>query len=256
MRIGVCTSIDKIALMEKLGFDYVELNLNGLSSLSDEDFEKALEDVNKCSIKVEGCCVIIPKTLSLIGPSYDEKALESALNKGFGRMQRLGGSYAVFGSGKSRYVPEGMDYQDAYKELITVTDKIGNLAGKYGLKLVIEALNKDETNLINSISEALKLMKDVNNDNVKVLADGFHMAKENEDYQILYQCGDDLLHSHIASREGRAFPVLPTAENVSFIKTLKAVGYDGRLSIEAKTDKLEEDSLASIALIKKLWEEN
>ena len=39
MKIGVCTQLDKLDLVEKLGYDYIEIEFEWLVSLKDEEFD-------------------------------------------------------------------------------------------------------------------------------------------------------------------------------------------------------------------------
>ena len=117
IKLGVCTSISNIKKAAAAGFDYLEAALNGIAAMSDEDFEKALGEVNQSPIKVEACNCLLPGTLKVTGPEVNAQALHDYLEKAFTRAQRLGVKVVVFGSGAARRVPEGFDVPQAWRQI-------------------------------------------------------------------------------------------------------------------------------------------
>jgi len=72
--------------------------------------------------------------------------------------------------------------------------------------------------------------------NVRLLADMFHMARNGEDMQDITLAGTDLRHCHIASPEGRMYPMPGDGGNdtyAAFFAALRAIDYAGRMTIEA-----------------------
>jgi sugar phosphate isomerase/epimerase len=61
---------------------------------------------------------------------------------------------------------------------------------------------------------------------------------------------------HIAAKAGRRYPVSEEGEQYrEFFRELKKIGYNGRMSIEGKTDNIEEDAPKALSLLKKLEQE-
>lgn len=255
MRIGICENIENIEKAEKTGFDYIELSVSKIMGLSESDFAQAVEKVKNSKIKCETLNVLFPKNMSLLGDNVDIGGVRSYIADAMKRVSEIGGKVVVFGSGKSRMVPEGFDYNTAWKQLVDVTKMVGEEASKYDITIVIEPLNKNETNIINSVAEGLKLVKEVNHPNVKLLADFFHMRLENEGMDIIKEAGSFMKHTHIANGTGRVYP-LSENEDIygEFFKKLKDIGYEGRLSIEGKTTQFDVDAPKSLALLRKLSE--
>lgn len=251
MRFGVCTDIQKIQEVEKLGFDYLETKLNALAALSEDEFEKICELVKNSDIGVERCCLLLPKSMAVIGPEYNQEALIAYLHLAFARMQRLGASLVVFGSGKSRAIPSGMRYQDAFSQLVEVTKIMGQIASKYSIRIAIEPLNRQETNLINSLTDGAALQAMVNLPNVGLLADSFHMRKEGERMSDICLVAP-LMHAHIATLEGRGYPLYADEEVTEFFAALRASGYDQSVSIEGKSEEWQKDAVTSLAVMRSL----
>lgn len=60
IRIGVCSSINNISMVQKAGFDYLEGNLGAIYSMTDEEFEHACNIVDASTIKVEATnCMLL-----------------------------------------------------------------------------------------------------------------------------------------------------------------------------------------------------
>ena len=252
MKFGICTSIENINLLAEMGFDYIECGVSKLASLSEEEFASWKEQAEKASIPVSCFNVLFPKDIKLIGSAYDKEATVEYLNKALSRVQAMGGTTVVFGSGGARKRPEDVDFFVAYRQLVEVTKVIGEVAAKYGVTIVIEPLNRGETNTINSMAEGAQLAADVNMPNVKLLSDFFHVAKDGEPVEDVVRIGE-FAHIHIASGKGRLYPLPEQDEQYAlYFQCLKKIGYDGRVSIEGKTEDMAKDAPVALAYLKKL----
>ena len=251
MRIGLCTGLENLELTRRLGFDYIECTVSGIAALTDAEYAKALAAVKSSSISVERANVLFPGAIKLIGPEKDHKAIDEYLEKAFARVSSLGAKTIVFGSGKARAIPGDIPFSQGYRELVAVTKRMGEIAGKHGLCIAIEPLNREETNCINSLKEGAMLEADANSPAVGLLADLYHMLKENESLENILAV-KQLKHTHIALLEGRGFPLKATEEVKVFFDMLKQAGYAGTMSIEGKTDNLEKDAALSLAVLRSL----
>ena len=249
MRFGLCTDIKNVKEVEALGFDYIEGKLNQFALYPQAEFDSVLELFSTSLIKMETACLLLPKSMVVIGDKYSEEELISYLNVAFARMDKLGSKLVVFGSGKSRVVPENQSWQESFKELVSVTKLIGKIAADHGISIAIEPLNRNETNLINSLCEGAALQACVNLDNVGLLADAYHMRAEGEDMSRIITCSP-LMHTHIALKEGRVYPTYKCEEVEEFFTYLKRAGYDNRMSIEGKSDDWKADSLKALSVLR------
>ena len=249
MRFGLCADIRNVKEVEELGFDYIEGKLNQIALWSQEEFDEVVKLFESSAIKMETACLLLPKTMVVIGDNYNEEELRSYLDVAFSRMDKLGCKLVVFGSGKSRFIPENMSYQESFVSLIKVTQLMGKIAKEHGIFIAIEPLNKGETNLINTLTEGAALQACVGMNNVGLLADAFHIRKECEDLSHISLCSP-LIHTHIALKEGRYFPIEECEEVEEFFNALKSVNYDGRMSIEGKCDDLKSDSIKALKVLR------
>jgi sugar phosphate isomerase/epimerase len=102
---------------------------------------------------------------------------------------------------------------------------------KEGIVLAIEPINRFETHFINRHDQALLLAEAVG-PLCGVCLDCFHLAMEESDpYQAILNTGDRLLDLH-ATENNRMACGLGTYDWVRLLITLRAIGYDGALTVE------------------------
>ncbi|MGI6438092.1 MAG: sugar phosphate isomerase/epimerase family protein [Sphaerochaeta sp.] len=254
MRFGICIDVTHIHDAARVGFDYVEGKLNTIALLGDDEFNRLVEDVLSSTIAMERCCLLLPKSMQIIGKHYDEKGMEAYLHTAFTRMQILGSNLVVFGSGKSRTFDCSLFWQEAFTQLVTVTKRIGEIAQTYGISVAIEPLNPNETNLINTMKEGAALQAAVGLKNVGLLADAYHMRCVGEPWEVLSEVSP-LMHTHIAVLEGRGYPTEASEEVIGFLRELKRSGYQASMSIEGKSDNWQTEGKKALTVLRSRWEE-
>ena len=182
--------------------------------------------------------------------------METYLEKAMAMIADLHGKVVVFGSGKCRTCPPEVKYLDAYENLVKACRLTGEIAGRYGIRAVIEPLSRKETNLVCTVAEGALLQRDVANENVGLLADYFHICANHDDLNSIAVI-KDFGHIHIASGNGRRYPLPGDGENYGeLFAALHTAGYNGRMSIEGKTENIEQDGAAALAYLKQLEAQN
>ncbi|MCI8887058.1 MAG: sugar phosphate isomerase/epimerase [Hungatella sp.] len=252
MRYGICTGLENLELLERLGYDYIELSVTATMNLEPKALWEYREKLKSSKVKCEAFNILFPKTMELIGGNTSEEELREYLHKAMALIQSFGAEVVVFGSGKCRRCPKGMTYGEAYRQLVKVYRITGEIAGEYGVKVVIEPLSRKETNMICTMAEGAILESDVAHPNVGLLSDFFHVCANSDsidDIGVIRNFG----HIHIASGKGRRYPVSQEGECYGeFIKALQDAGYNGRISIEGKTEDMEKDGAAALVLLREL----
>ncbi|MBI2202134.1 MAG: sugar phosphate isomerase/epimerase, partial [Armatimonadetes bacterium] len=105
-------------------------------------------------------------------------------------------------------------------------------AERSDVRLLIEPINRYETDYLNTIGETLEIIDRVGSARIRVLADTFHMNIEERSIEdALRACGRRLGHVHVAdsNREAPGFGHLDFA---GILSVLDEVGYSGFLSAE------------------------
>lgn len=243
MRFGVCAGTDIFQKNLNLNADYIESSAAELSGLSDEAFDAFLNELKHSPLKCEVLNILFPGNISVVGPMVDMTMIKNYIDITFARAKLAGVKIIVFGSGRSRFCPEGFPIEDAIKQLKEVSLLLAETAMKYGLMIALEPLNKEDTNLINTVEEGLSLVVQLSHPNFKLLADFYHMQVNGEKPEILLKCKEHLIHTHIATKEGRRYPTMNHQKEFEpFFQALKQIGYQGRMSVEGKTDQIEIDA--------------
>ncbi len=239
LKIGFCTIKPSLfSELAALGYDYVEGSLMKIYSATDEELKEISDALSAAGIPMETTNGFFPGEITLY---YTDKAEAESTLKGLAdyaeralsRASALGVKLSVIGAGTSRRIPEGMDMAEAVSQLDTVMNMLADIAAKYGIKVVIEPLNKGETNVINSLSEAYAMAKRINNPNLGVLNDFYHADKENQPLEELTEAKDLLFHLHVCGRH--RLPLSPGLRDwiLPQMDLVKANGYVGRISIES-----------------------
>ena len=150
------------------------------------------------------------------------------------RAAALGGKICVIGSGGSRKIPDEFDFDAGYDQFAKVLSIAGDIAAEYGITIVVEPLQADETNLINTVEQGIEIVKKVNKSNVKALADFYHVYRSGETLDAIRHNDGWLAHLHLArANDDRE---MPYDEDISKIEewanAVKESGYTGNLSLE------------------------
>lgn len=144
-------------------------------------------------------------------------------------MQALGIDVIGYGSGRSRTVPAGFPHERALEQVRDFLHLCADLGESRGVRVALEPYNRDDTNLLYTVPEALAVVQAVNRPTIGVMADFFHMRLNDEPLDELAAAGPSLIHAHIAE-PGRGRPQTTAAEHAAFLRALRAAGYDGRVT--------------------------
>jgi D-psicose/D-tagatose/L-ribulose 3-epimerase len=262
MRIGYCTNLiatqidgtgsEWIEKGQENGFDYVELPLAQMVDLNDKEFSSLKEKVGSSGLKCEACNNFFPASIRLTGNDVDYGKTEAYLDKALGRAAQLGVKVIVLGSPKSKNVPEGYPMDKAWSQLVELLKTIDPLVRTRGITVVIEPLNKGESNIINTAAEGLQLAKAADRENIKLLIDYYHLVMERENPEIILDAGSYIKHIHFANPAGRVYPAEKVDGYIRFMDLLKRIGYEGRISIEAYTKDFCHDAKRSVEMLRQL----
>ena len=254
---GAVNPMESIELLASVGFDYAEPALSHTVALSPDKLAAARERVAASGIKVETMNWFMPGTdIKLTGPDADPAKIRAYVEKALALAETFGAKVIVFGSPGARTVPEGFPREKAWEQLKDFLRTCGEVIQSrgYGMVIGIEHLRKPETNIINTVAEALKLAREVNHPKVRIIVDFYHLAFENENPDVVLDARDMIVHLQIADPRERTFPASDAGEPryAAFFKNLQTIGYQGRISIEANSESLEKDARASIKFLKGL----
>ena len=249
MKFGYCVSMaaqdpagigyERIPILQKLGFDYVEMPLAQIMSQDEQAFRAGpLAALERCGLPCLCMNNFFPGGCRLTGPDADHESALSYAQAAFKRASRLGVRTVIFGSSGARNKPCGTPAFQGIDQLASLLHRLAPLAETHGITIAIEHLNKQESNLINRFSDACALARWVNHPHIGTLLDTFHMNLSGETYDCVLEGGTLLRHVHIARTLGRSLPCPEDEEDYSILfQTLGKINYDGCISLEANTRK-------------------
>lgn len=241
MKYGVCLGKrgkEFVSIVKNAGYDYLEATFSVIKEMDKETFDDFARTLKEYDIKAETFNGYFPKTqdIRVVGENVDFSFLKGYTEEGLERAAALGGKVVVVGSGKTRMIPDGFSREKAMEQNAEFLSFCGDLAQKYGIQIVIEPLNRGETNFINTVQEGLEACRYTNHSNVFCLADFFHMYKNGEDLTAIEESNGLLRHVHIARpNDDRAQPTLEEKDVcLAWASALKKCGYNERLTLESR----------------------
>lgn len=235
------------------GYDYAEWVASTIAELPEEEF-LYLENLHReGKFGIESSNGFIPGTVPVVGEHVDWDQVDAYLSKCVRRIAALGAKVVVFGSGAARKIPDGYPLEKAEEDMIHALHIAAKYAELYNIDIVIEPLHAGECNFINSVEDGYKIAKRANHPRVKVLADLFHMEKDGETALGLKPFADILAHCHVAEVPTREYPGENGGEAViDFVKGLREIGYEGRMSVECTLKDIDHDAKAAIDFLKSI----
>jgi sugar phosphate isomerase/epimerase len=255
VQVGYCTPLRNLDAAKAAGFDYVELSTTEIASLSDAEFDQAAARVRQVGLPVPATNLFLPAALKVTGPAIDRDQQMAHVKKAFDRLAKLGTQIVVFGSGGARQVPDGFPKDEAFQQLVDFGRRIAAEARARGITVTIEPLRRQETNIINSAGEGLRLVEAINDPNFQLMVDFYHLASEQEDPSIIPRANAHIRHLHMANPTGRVFPrKWEEFDYAPFFAALQKIGYDKRISVEASTQDFTTDAPLAIALLRRAFQ--
>lgn len=264
MKFGCCVSmspaqgdpagISNLEIVAQAGYDYVELPVAEIVLLDDKQFDALVNRLDTIGLRCESCNNFFPKHLRLTGAERSEEKIRAYLAAALPRIKRLGAESVVFGSAGAKNVPEGFPMERAWEQIEDDLRIISDMLLKVdpSLRVAIEPICKRESNILFTYGEGAALAKRVGRKNIRCLADFYHMYVEEEPVSALVADGDLLQHIHISNPQGRIYPKDDDgADYAALFDALKHAGYDLRVSVEAYTTDMFEDSVAALACLRK-----
>jgi sugar phosphate isomerase/epimerase len=250
--IGVCTDFLNYPVIEEAGYSYIEESVqNFLVPLEGESvFNKKLELMKKSKLPVPAMNNFIPGKLKSVGPDAMHDEILKYVETTFRRAQTVGVKHIVFGSGGSRRIPDGFPKETAREQFISLCKKISPVAEKFDVVIVLEPLNKRECNILNSVADGGEIVKIVNHKNFRLLADIYHMLRENESPDNIIKYGDLIHHIHIAENIGREAPGINNEDFTPYFRALKEINYKGLMSIECNWKNLVEQAAPALNVLR------
>lgn len=243
MKLSACTAAFGMADLKKiirtsaeLGYDAVELTtaLHLPVDSTTEHRKEVLGWIHDAGIVCSGLHYIFDGTLRLL--STDSEMMEKSvtyMKKVVDIAFEMECPTIIVGSGgKTRSFDPDWDREAGMKSMSEVIRQVGLYAGGKGVTLAIEAINRYETNFLNTLEEAVNFVNMVNLTNVRTMADTYHMnIEEKNPAETIRKYGNTLANLHLADSNRQA-PGDGHFDFASVAKALREVDFKGYCSFE------------------------
>lgn len=216
----------------ELGFDAVEIFAPGPQAVDWSQLRQLLDQYQLELAAVGTGAGMVIHGLSLTSPDAEERRKAKHFVRGIIDFGGAFGAPAIIGSMQGKWGGD-LDRDAASQLLGEALDELGRDAARHGVPLIYEPLNRYETNLVNTVADGVKLLESLSVENVRLLADLFHMNIEEVDLPDAIRAGKNAIgHVHFVDSNRRPaggghIDYAPVAA------ALRDIGYAGYLSAEA-----------------------
>jgi len=140
---------------------------------------------------------------------------------------------------------------------IEVLRNVAESARDLGMILCIEALNRYESNSINTARQVQSLIDDIGADNVYAHLDTFHMnIEESDPARAIRECSERLGYFHVAENY-RGYLGTGSIDFQSIFRALKDISYDGPISLEVFSSAVSNPiHSARLAVWREVWSDS
>jgi sugar phosphate isomerase/epimerase len=218
-----------------LGYDAIEVFPPSAEGVDVALLEKSLKENGlKLAAMGTGAGAVIRK-LTLTSPDAEVRRQGIEFVNGIIDLAGRFGAPAILGSMQGRWGGP-VDKPTALGHLRTTLGEFSERARKAGTTFLLEPLNRYEGNVVNTIGDAIDLIRTLphpNQHSVRVLADLFHMNIEEDDLLVALRSGRDHI-GHVQLADSNRKPAGHGHTNFRAVAmTLNGIGYQGYLSAEA-----------------------
>lgn len=237
MKLGGFGRIADYGNIQQAGFDYAEMDIPEIEALPEHEFWTLCEKVHNDGFPM----LIGARALPITEPWFFTEHFcmvdyKNYLENACKRAKALGIKKIILGNGKSRLLPD----EDSIKKesrFIEFMRMFAEIAGNCGGEVILEPLGPKYTNYINTLPEAVRVLREVNMPNLFTMADLRHMLGAGEPLEDIAVFVDYIHHIHIDYPRSYPERLFPKQEDdfdyMEFQQVLKKSGYNGTLTVEA-----------------------
>ncbi|MES2221933.1 MAG: sugar phosphate isomerase/epimerase family protein [Acidobacteriota bacterium] len=222
---------DSIREAAKIGYDAVELHAADPAEVERSEVRAACEAAGVGVSSIGTGLAWARDGLSLTSP--DQEVRRRAIDR-LQQFIRLGGQFGsvvIVGLMKG-LVREATDRTEYDSNLTAALTACLPVAQEFGVTLVLEAMNRYESDVLNTIEECVRTIERFDSPSLKLHIDTYHMnIEEDRIGRNIIAAGRHIGHVHIADSQ-RGYPGTGHYDFAETIAALKAVGYKGALAVE------------------------
>tara|TARA_Y100000814_G_scaffold291305_2_gene267455 strand:- start:237 stop:1088 length:852 start_codon:yes stop_codon:yes gene_type:complete len=223
--------IPVVASLKEMGYDGVEIpvfedNIDLYTQWGARLQEMGLECTAVTVRGEEDNPISVDPAVRALGVENNKRALDNAAAAGAVRL--VGPYHSALGVFSGQGPTE-----EEWKWGVDSMRQVAEHAETVGITLGVEALNRFETYLLNTHADSARFVREVDHPNARMMYDTFHANIEEKDIaQAIRDCHDVCALVHISEND-RSTPGSGNVDWDTNFNTLKEVGYDGWMVVEA-----------------------
>jgi len=221
-----------LAKIAHMGYDGVELSIRDPNQL---DINKISELIKKNKLEVSAIGTGLAFTIDGLSFSHSNENVRLAA------VERIKShiDFASFFKAKvligyiKGLLSDEEDQRKIQKNWIkSCLKECAKFAVKKKVRLLLEMINRFESSFLHTITEGVKFIEDMGEENVKLLIDTFHMnIEESSNYQAIVEGNQMIDYVHLADNN-RMYPGAGQIDFSKVISALRKLGYEGYLTAE------------------------
>jgi len=239
----------------EVGFDGVELSIRDAETLDKKSISEKVQD---CGVKIFAIATgqtFVTDGFSLFGEkkSYKERAVDRMKRNiefasSFDAAVILGG---ILGKLSVDETVSERQREEGLKSIATVAD----YAEEHGVTILLEAINRYESNIINNASIGKEYIDELNRNNIKLLLDTFHMnIEEKSIIGSLVEYRNYIGYIHFAD-SNRLAPGMGHTCFSEIISVLQKTGYNGVVTAEILPSPDDDEAIEKMGSFMKYHKE-
>lgn len=226
-------NIDLLTKVKSMGYDIIEIAVEDTSIIDWPSIKAVAHDLD-LKITISGAFGT-ERDISSTEPHYRQLGREyiiDCIKIAADTGSPLFGGPLYSAVGKTRLVSDEQKKQER-AWCVEILEDVSKIAHDHGVVLGLEPLNRFETDMINTVDQALSLVQEVGHSSLQIVLDTFHSNIEEKDIpDAIRKIGKDLL-CHVQGNESdRGTPGTAHLEWEGIRDALHEIGYDGAVVIE------------------------
>ena len=222
---------DSIRKAAQIGYDAVELHVADPAEV-DVGEVRAVCEVTGVGVSSVGTgLAYVREGQSLTSRHEEVRRRAIARMQSFLQLGAEFGSVVIVGLIKG-LVKDSRDRIEYERHLTEALDACLPVARNLGVTLVLEAMNRYESDILNTMDECVRTIERFDSEHLKVHIDTYHMnIEEDQIGRNIVAAGRHIGHVHLAD-SNRGFPGTGHYDFAETIAALRTVGYQGALAVE------------------------
>lgn len=233
-----------MAGLARHGYDGIEISLRDPGEVDRAQLPRRLAAAGLRVTAVGTGRAFLEDGLTVLGPPEVRDAAVRRLKEFVSLAAELGAA-VIFGTMRGRTLPPG-GWAEAKETLTETLGQIAVTAERHGVRILVEPINRYETELIPTAAQALELCEAVDSPALGLLLDTFHMNIEEVDIAAAIRgTAARLAYVHLAD-SNRWAPGCGHTNFAAVRAALDNVGYTGPIGIEV-LPRPDDDTAAGLA---------